>query len=169
VPQLQGESDQVLQLICDNLKPVKYDQHSYIVREGEPLDAMLFITQGIIWNFTTNNGERRTWCIEKGNFYGEELLQWGLDSLKRSVLPKLSDLPISLKTAKTHTQVEAFALKANDLTTIVSRQITEAASVVQAAFRRFHEKNKNEKSLRLLEGEKQIEMSSALLPKGKRS
>jgi CRP-like cAMP-binding protein len=144
----------VLQLICDNLKPVKYDQHSYIVREGEPLDAMLFITQGIIWNFTTNNGERSTKCIEKGNFYGEELLEWGLDC---AVLPNLSNLPISLKTAKTHTKVEAFALMANDLRTIVSRRIG-AVSAVKAAFRRF-----NEKSLQLVDqGKKKIEMSSEL-------
>ncbi|KAE8037212.1 hypothetical protein FH972_009821 [Carpinus fangiana] len=103
-PQLEGKSDQHLQ------------QHSYIVREGEPLDAMLFITQGIIWNFTTINGERRNKCIEKGNFYGEEFLQWGLDS---PALPNLSGLPISLKTTKTYTKVEAFALlMANDLRTI---------------------------------------------------
>jgi cyclic nucleotide gated channel len=171
VPQLQGKSEQLLQLICDYLKPVHYNQHSYIVREGEPLDVMLFVTQGIIWNFTTNNGDRSTKCIEKGSFYGEELLDWGLE---RSALPKLSDLPISVKTAKTHTKVEAFALMANDLRTIVSRRSTEttshvqAASAVQAAFRRFHEK-KNERSLQLVEGNKKIEMLSALSPKGKRS
>ncbi|XP_059435141.1 cyclic nucleotide-gated ion channel 1-like [Corylus avellana] len=153
VPQLVGKSDQHLQLICDYLKPVHYKQHSYIVREGEPLDAMLFITQGIIWNFTIINGERRNKCIEKGNFYGEELLDWGLDS---PALPNLSDLPISLKTAKTHTKVEAFALMANDLRTIVSRR-TEAVSAVQAAFRRF-----NEKPLQFVEGMKNIEISSVL-------
>jgi cyclic nucleotide gated channel len=135
VPQLEGKSDQYLQLICEYLKPVHYKQHNYIVREGEPLDAMLFITQGIIWNFTTINGERRNKCIEKGNFYGEELLEWGLDS---PALPNLSDLPISLKTAKTHTKVEAFALMANDLRTIVSKGI-ETVSTVQEAFQRFNE------------------------------
>ncbi|XP_059433439.1 silicon efflux transporter LSI2-like [Corylus avellana] len=118
VPQLEGKSGQHLQLICDYLKPVHYKQHSYIVREGESLDAMLFITQGIIWNFTTINGERRNKCIEEGNFNGEELLEWGLDS---PALPDLSELPISLKTAKTHTKVEAFALMANDLRTIVCK------------------------------------------------
>jgi cyclic nucleotide gated channel len=115
---------------------VHYKQHSYIVRQGEPLDVMLFITQGIIWNFTTSNaGRRSAKCIEKGSFYGEELLEWGLDS---PALPNLSDLPISLKTAKTHTKVEAFALMANDLRTIVSRR-TETVSAVQAAIRRFNE------------------------------
>lgn len=169
MPQLQGKSEQLLQLICDYLKPVHYNQHSYIVREGEPLDAMLFITQGIIWNFTTSTAKRSAKCIEKGSFYGEELLDWGLE---RSALPELSDLPISVKTTKTHIKVEAFALMANDLRTIVSRRSettshVQAISVVQAAFRRFHEK-KIEKSLPLVE-EKKIEMTSVLVPKGKRS
>jgi cyclic nucleotide gated channel len=160
VPQLQGKSEQLLQLICDNLKPVHYNQRSYIVREGEPLDAMLFITQGIICNFTTNNGERSAKCIEKGSFYGEELLDWGLEC---SVVPKLSELPISLKTAKTHTMVEAFALMANDLRTIVFRRNVQAASVIKAAFRRFRKK-KIENSLPSVEIE-----SIGLLPRGERS
>ncbi|XP_059433859.1 cyclic nucleotide-gated ion channel 1-like [Corylus avellana] len=106
-----------------------YNQANYIVKEGEPLDAMLFITQGIIWNFTTSiNAERSAKCIEKCSFHGEELLDWGLEC--SAALPNLSDLPISLKTAKTHAKVEAFALMANDLRTIVSRR-TEAASSVQ--------------------------------------
>jgi len=166
VPQLQGKSERLLQFICDYLKPVHYNQRSYIVREGEPLDAMLFITQGIIWNFTTNNGERSAKCIEKGSFYGEELLDWGLE---RSVVLKLSELPISPKTAKTHTMVEAFALMANDLRTIVFRRSVQAASVIQAAFRRFRQK-KIEKSLPPVEEEKEIEMTSGLLPiEGERS
>ena len=167
MPQLQGKGEQLLQLICDYLKPMHYNQHNYIVREGEPLDAMLFITQGIIWNFKTSiNAERSAKCIEKGSFYGEELLEWGLEC--SAALPNLSDLPISLKTAKTHTKVEAFALMANDLRTIVSRR-TDAVSSVQAltvaAFRRINERN-NEKSLQLVAGKSKIQLSSALLPKG---
>ncbi|XP_059428823.1 cyclic nucleotide-gated ion channel 1-like [Corylus avellana] len=171
VPQLQGKGEQLLQLICEYLKPMHYNQHNYIVREGEPLDAMLFITQGIIWNFTTSiNAERSAKCIEKGSFYGEELLDWGLEC--SAALPNLSDLPISLKTAKTHTKVEAFALMANDLRTIVSRR-TEAASCVQAltvaAFRRINERNNEKSSLQLVAGKRKIELSSALLPKGNKS
>jgi hypothetical protein len=149
-------------LICDYLQPVHYNQHNYIVREGEPLDAMLFITQGIIWNFTTINAERSAKCIEKGSFYGEELLEWGLE---RSALSDLSDLPISLRTLKTHTKVEAFALMANDLRTIVSR-LAQVTSSVQASthLRRLNEKKNNETSLQLVKGKKKIERS-VLLPK----
>ncbi|KAK4571304.1 hypothetical protein RGQ29_029919 [Quercus rubra] len=162
VPLLE-KNEQLLQLICDHLKPVYYNEHSYIVREGEPLDAMLFITQGVVWNFiTTGNGEgivtSKAQCIEKGNFFGQELLDWGFmkgketekelvdGELKGSPVPNLSELPISTKTAKTHTKVEGFALMANDLRTIVSTRKTKAVSSIEAAWWHFHLEKKNEVS-----------------------
>jgi len=99
-----------------------YIENSYIFREGEPLNAMIFITQGNLWCFKTNNGENgegttsSPQCIEKGEFYGEELLEWGFNG---SPSPKLSNLPIS-KTVITLTKVEAFALTANDWKILVS-------------------------------------------------
>jgi len=99
-----------------------YIENSYIFREGEPLNAMIFITQGSLWCFKTNNsenGERTTSSpryIEKGEFYGEELLEWGFNG---SASPKLSNFPIS-KTVITLTKVEAFALTANDWKILVS-------------------------------------------------
>ena len=127
--------NQLLQLICDHLKPVYYNEHSYIVGEGEPLDAMLFITQGVVWNFiTTSNDEgivtSKAQCFEKGNFFGQELLETEKEKehvggeFKGSLVPNLSELPISTKTAKTHTKVEGFALMANDLRTVVSTRKT---------------------------------------------
>ncbi|XP_062154119.1 cyclic nucleotide-gated ion channel 1-like [Alnus glutinosa] len=113
---LNNKSEYLLQLICEYLKPLYYNENSYIFREGEPLNAMIFITQGSLWCFKTNNCENgegtasSPQCIEKGEFYGEELLQWGFNC---SPSPKLSNLPIS-KTVKTLTKVEAFALTAND-------------------------------------------------------
>ena len=156
-------NEQLLQMICDYLKPVYYNEQSYIVREGEPLDAMLFITQGVVWNFiTTSNGEgivtSKAQCIEKGNFFGQELLDWGFSKEKEkekelvggefegSLIPNLSELPISTKTAKTHTKVEGFALLANDLRTIVSTRKTKAVSSIEAAWWHFHLEKKNEQS-----------------------
>jgi cyclic nucleotide gated channel len=120
-------------MICDYLTPVHYNKHSYIVREGEPLDAMLFITQGIIWSFTTFNGKGSAECIEGGSFYGEQLLDWGLEL---SDVANLSNLPMSPKSLKTHTEVEAFALLASDLRPIVSSwRRYKAACVIQEGFR----------------------------------
>ncbi|XP_030936082.1 putative cyclic nucleotide-gated ion channel 13 [Quercus lobata] len=53
VPVLQNMDDQLLLKICDCLKPVCYNEHSYIVREGDPIDATFFIKDGIAWTYTT--------------------------------------------------------------------------------------------------------------------
>lgn len=119
---LQTVDEQVLKVICENLKPVTYNEDSYMIREGELLDKMLFITQGIVWTYTSNNSiERssglalRTRCLTKGDFCGEELLDWA------SKCTSFSDIPISTRIVKAHTKVEAFALMANDLKTLVSK------------------------------------------------
>ena len=56
-------------------------------------------------------------CIEKGNFFGQKLLDWGFSKEKEKELvdgefegflvPNLSELPISTETAKTHTKLKA--------------------------------------------------------------
>jgi cyclic nucleotide gated channel len=146
---LKNEKEYLLQLICEFLKPLYYNEDNYIIREGEPLNAMLFITQGSVWCFKTSNGEdgEGPQCIEKGEFYGEELLEWGFNG---SPSPKLSDFPISTKTVKTFTKVEAFALTANDLKILVARHSFARSNAktkfTQAARRRLKEK-KNEISI----------------------
>jgi cyclic nucleotide gated channel len=145
---LKNEKEYLLQLICEFLKPLYYNEDSYIIREGEPLNAMLFITQGSVWCFKTSNDENSEGpqCVEKGDFYGEELLEWGFNS---SPSPKLSDFPISTKTVKTFTKVEAFALTANDLKILVARHSNALSNAkmkfTQAAQRRLKEK-RNENS-----------------------
>ncbi|XP_034221179.1 cyclic nucleotide-gated ion channel 1-like isoform X2 [Prunus dulcis] len=130
VPMLQSIDERVLKMICDHLKPVIYTENSYVIRVGEPLDLMLFITQGIIWTFTgTSAGDGSvqlngssslssstsiTKCLEKGDFYGEELLS------RISTYISFSDLPICTENVKCHTKVEAFALLAKDLRRVVS-------------------------------------------------
>lgn len=117
VPKFQNINDQLLQVFLDHLKPVHYNEHSYVFREGEPLDAMLFVTQGIVWTYTSSHGDKSE-CLSKGQFYGEELLEWGF---KARSLTDLSNLPISPKTVRCHTKVEAFALRASDLKTILTQ------------------------------------------------
>ncbi|XP_040987635.1 cyclic nucleotide-gated ion channel 1-like [Juglans microcarpa x Juglans regia] len=123
VPMFQEKSEKQLHLICDELKQVYCNEDSYIVRQGEPLDRMLFLTQGIVWKFRTFNGgetalRETALGIEKGDFIGEQLLTWGFNG---SSAPNLSKLPISTETIKTHTKVEAFALLANVLRTLVPK------------------------------------------------
>lgn len=102
----------------DFLKPVVYAENSYIIREGEPLDLMLFITQGIALTFTTSRnggtGSKSIKCLQKRDIFGEELLNWTLK------FTSLTDLPISTTNVKAHTKIEAFALRAYDSKTLVS-------------------------------------------------
>jgi cyclic nucleotide gated channel len=118
---LHNESEYLLRLICESLKPLYYNENSYIFREEEPHNAKIFITQGSLWCFKTNNGEgiaSSPQCIEICEFYGEELLEWE------------SNLPISTKTVKTLIEVEAFALTANKWKILLSRR-SQAASIAK--------------------------------------
>ncbi|KAG2709683.1 hypothetical protein I3760_05G252600 [Carya illinoinensis] len=154
VPLLQNESEDVLELIsCDFLKQVYYNENSCIVREGEPLKALLFITQGIVWTYTTSPAYRQTGCLKTDDFYGVELLEWVFNSPS---LPDPSKLPFSTRTLSCDTKVEAFALtagnirhmlyqnwwkfsKVKEMTNSNSEQLQNLfATKILAAFRRRH-------------------------------
>lgn len=114
------EHENLLCDICNSLKPVYYNEQCYIVREGEPMDAVFLITDGSAWAFpSSSNGEgtgtasRCAERLEAGDFFGEELLELFWEP--SSNMFNLSKVPIYSKSLKTHTKVEAFALMANDL------------------------------------------------------
>ncbi|KAF4380233.1 hypothetical protein F8388_024526 [Cannabis sativa] len=93
-------------------KPVTYSEKSYIVRKGEPLDMVLFITQGVVWTFGSSTTPTNR--LQKGDFYGNELVEWQLSSTS------YNDFPISTANLKSHTKVEAFTLMAIDLEHVLS-------------------------------------------------
>ena len=119
--------------ICKYLKPVTYSENTYIIRKGEPLDMMLFITQGIVWSFNETSMEKR---LKKGDYFGEELLKWELKDSKSDFT-----FPISTKNFKAHTKVEAFALKAASL----EQLFNSLATAVQRSYRSY--KQKEEKKI----------------------
>ncbi|KAK7338053.1 hypothetical protein VNO77_18650 [Canavalia gladiata] len=163
VPMFEKMDEQLLDAICDRLKPVLYTEKSDIVREGDPVDEMLFIMRGKVATMTTNGGRTgffNSLFLMAGDFCGEELLTWALDPNSSS------NLPTSTRTVKTISEVEAFALMADDLKFVASqfrrlnsKQIqhtfrfyssqwkTWAACFIQAAWRRYWKK-KIERSLR---------------------
>ncbi|KAK4571308.1 hypothetical protein RGQ29_029921 [Quercus rubra] len=125
VPLFEKMDDQLLDAMCDRLKPVLYTEKSYVVREGDPVDDMLFIMRGKLLTMTTNGGRTgffNSEYLKAGDFCGEELLTWALDPHSSS------NLPISTRTVQALTEVEAFALKADDLKFVASQ------------FRRLHSK-----------------------------
>ncbi|XP_030943850.1 cyclic nucleotide-gated ion channel 1-like isoform X2 [Quercus lobata] len=121
------ERTQLLHKICDSLQPKFYNEHCYIVKEGDPIDALFLITNGIVWTYTSNNGEgsdsRRAERLEKGQHFGGKLLEWVLKPTSDD-MRNLSILPVSSKTLKTHTKVEAFALMAHDFKKIMESKFS---------------------------------------------
>ncbi|KAI3771878.1 hypothetical protein L6452_03049 [Arctium lappa] len=153
VPLFENMDERLLDAICERLKPCLYTDSSYIVREGDPVDEMLFIIRGRLESVTTNGGRSGFFnrsLLKEGDFCGEELLTWALD-------PKSgANLPSSTRTVKALREVEAFALPADELKFVASqfrrlhsRQVqhtfrfysqqwrTWAACFVQAAWRRY--------------------------------
>ncbi|KAK3205977.1 hypothetical protein Dsin_020023 [Dipteronia sinensis] len=126
----------------------------------------LFIIRGHLDSYTTNGGRTgffNSCKIGPGDFCGEELLTWALDPRPSVILPS------STRTAKSISEVEAFALRAEDLKFVASqfrrlhsKQLrhkfrfyshqwrTWAACFIQAAWRRF-KKRKEAAQLRAKE------------------
>ncbi|KAL0284636.1 UNVERIFIED_CONTAM: Cyclic nucleotide-gated ion channel 1 [Sesamum calycinum] len=155
--------EQLLDAMCSRLKPVLYAENSFIFREGDPVDEMLFIMKGDILTMTTNGGTTSLFnsvYLMAGDFCGEELLTWARDHNSSS------SLPISARTVQAVKDVEAFCLIPDDLKCVMSqfrrvhgkqlqhtfRQVlfqqwrTWGACFIQAAWRR-HYRRKIEKTL----------------------
>lgn len=173
VPLFANMDERLLDAICERLKPSLYTQSTYIVREGDPVDEMLFIIRGRLESVTTDGGRSGFFnrgLLKEGDFCGEELLTWALD-------PKAgSNLPSSTRTVNAITEVEAFALEAEELKFVASqfrrlhsRQVqhtfrfysqqwrTWAAIFIQAAWRRYARRKMAEKRRREEEEEEEEE------------
>nr|GMC73573.1 putative cyclic nucleotide-gated ion channel 8 [Ipomoea batatas] len=153
VPLFANMEERLLDAICERLKPSLFTENTYIVREGDPVDEMLFIIRGRMESVTTDGGRSGFFnrgILKECDFCGEELLTWALD-------PKAgANLPPSTRTVKALTEVEAFALIADEVKFITtqfrrihSRQVqhtfrfysqqwrTWASMYIQVAWRRY--------------------------------
>ncbi|KAF8413316.1 hypothetical protein HHK36_001294 [Tetracentron sinense] len=132
VPMFEKMDEQLLDAMCDRLKPVLYTKESFIIREGDPVDEMLFVMRGKLLTITTNGGRTgffNSEYLKAGDFCGEELLTWALDPHSSS------NLPISTRTVQAVTEVEAFALMADDLRFVASQFRRLHSKQLQHAFR----------------------------------
>lgn len=158
--------DQLLDAICERLFSSLSTDGTFVFREGDPVNEMLFIIRGQLESSTTNGGRSgffNSITLRPGDFCGEELLTWAL--VPNSNL----NLPSSTRTVRTLTEVEAFALGAEDLKFVAmqfkrlhskklqhafryysSQWRTWGACYIQAAWRRFKRK-KHAKELALQE------------------
>ncbi|KHN05672.1 Putative cyclic nucleotide-gated ion channel 15 [Glycine soja] len=166
VPLFDQMDERMLDAICERLKPALCTENTYLVREGDPVNETLFIIRGHLDSYTTNGGRTgffNSCHIGPGDFCGEELLTWALGSRPSFILPS------STRTVKAISEVEAFALMAEDLKFVASqfrrlhsKQLrhkfrfyshqwrTWAACFVQAAWRRY-KKRKEAAELRARE------------------
>ncbi|KAL4576958.1 hypothetical protein LXL04_013059 [Taraxacum kok-saghyz] len=118
VPLFDQMDGRMLDAICERLKPALCTQGTCLVREGDPVDKMLFIIRGNLDSYTTNGGRTgffNSCRIGPGDFCGEELLTWALDPRPSVVIPS------STRTVKAISEVEAFALIAEDLKFVASQ------------------------------------------------
>ncbi|XP_019088836.1 PREDICTED: cyclic nucleotide-gated ion channel 17 [Camelina sativa] len=125
VPFFSQMDDQLLDAICERLVSSLCTEGTYLVREGDLISEMLFIIRGRLESSTTNGGRTgffNTIILRPGDFCGEELLSWAL--LPKSTL----NLPSSTRTVRALVEVEAFALRAEDLKFVANQ------------FRRLHSK-----------------------------
>ncbi|OAY62606.1 putative cyclic nucleotide-gated ion channel 6 [Ananas comosus] len=168
VPLFANMDERLLDAICERLKPSLYTENSYILREGDPVDEIVFILHGQLESVTTDGGRSGFFnrgMLKEGDFCGEELLTWALD-------PKSSaNFPTSTRTVRALTEVEAFALVAEELKFVAgqfrrlhSKQVqhtfrfysqqwrTWAACFVQAAWRRYSKRKAAELRRKVEEG-----------------
>ncbi|KAF8408166.1 hypothetical protein HHK36_007308 [Tetracentron sinense] len=110
VPLFDNLDDLILDNICDKVKPLVFSKDEKIVREGDPVQRMVFIVHGRLQSSQKlSRGIVATCMLGPGNFLGDELLSW---CLRR---PFINRLPPSSATFICIESTEAFGLDANHL------------------------------------------------------
>lgn len=126
--------EQLLDAICERLVSSLSTHGTYIVREYDPVNEMLFIIRGQLESSTTDGGRSgffNSITLKPGDFCGEELLTWALTP--NSTL----NLPSSTRTVRALTEVEAFALRAEDLKFVANQFRRLHSKKLQHAFRYY--------------------------------
>ncbi|KAB5560973.1 hypothetical protein DKX38_005930 [Salix brachista] len=110
VPLFHNLDDLILDNICDRVKPIVFSKDEKIIREGDPVQGMVFIVHGRIRSSQSlSKGMVATSVLEPGGFLGDELLSW---CLRR---PFIDRLPASAATFVCIESTEAFGLDAYHL------------------------------------------------------
>lgn len=134
VPLFDQMDECTLDAICERLKPVLCTTDTCLVREGDPVNEMLFIIRGHLDSYTTGGGRTgflNSCRIGPGDFCGEELLTWALDPRPSIILPS------STRTVTALTEVEAFALVSEDVKFVASQYRKLHSKQLRHTFR-FH-------------------------------
>ncbi|XP_052198178.1 cyclic nucleotide-gated ion channel 2 [Diospyros lotus] len=110
VPIFHNLDDLILDNICDRVKPLVFSKNEKIIREGDPVQRIVFIVHGRVKSSQNlSKGMVATSILDPGGFLGDELLSW---CLRR---PFIDRLPASSATFSCTESTEAFGLDANHL------------------------------------------------------
>uniref|UniRef100_A0A7N2MJI7 Cyclic nucleotide-binding domain-containing protein n=1 Tax=Quercus lobata TaxID=97700 RepID=A0A7N2MJI7_QUELO len=110
VPLFQILDDLILDNICDLVTPYIYGKGEKIIREGDPVQRMVFVVHGRVRRSQAlNRGFIGTSMLQPGSFFGDELLSW---CLRR---PFIDRLPSSSATFVCAESIEAYCLDADQL------------------------------------------------------
>ncbi|KAH7665245.1 cyclic nucleotide gated channel protein [Dioscorea alata] len=110
VPWFHNLDDIILDNLCDRVRPIVFSKDEKIIREGDPVQRMVFIVKGhILSSQCLSKGMVATCMLGPGNFLGDELLSW---CLRR---PFIDRLPASSATFECAEPTEAFGLDAEHL------------------------------------------------------
>nr|XP_043633536.1 cyclic nucleotide-gated ion channel 2-like [Erigeron canadensis] len=102
--------DVILDNICDRVTYSIYSKGEKIIREGDPVQRMVFIVHGRVKRTQCLScGMVATSTLEPGSFFGDELLSWCLR------VPFINRYPAATATFTCAKATEAFALDANHL------------------------------------------------------
>ena len=129
--------EQLIDAICERLQPTLFTPGTDVMQEGDRVNEMLFIVRGYLKSITTNGGTAGLPNVGKlgpGLFCGEELLTWALDPKSGGIFP------YSVQTITAETDVEAFALKAEDLKFVATRFRRLQSKQVQHTFRHYSQR-----------------------------
>ncbi|KAI4368764.1 hypothetical protein MLD38_017281 [Melastoma candidum] len=125
--------ESTLDAICERLKPMQYTKGMCLIREGDVVNEMLFIIRGNLLSYTTNGGSTgflNSCQLSPGDFCGEELLTCALNPR-----PRADVLPISTRTVRAISDVEAFALRSEELNFLASQFRELRSKQLQGKFR----------------------------------
>ncbi|KAK8923560.1 Cyclic nucleotide-gated ion channel 2 [Platanthera zijinensis] len=110
VPLFHNLDDIILDNICDKVKHMVFSKDEKVIREGDPVQRMIFIVHGHLQSTQRlSKGMVATCMLGPGNFLGDELLSW---CLRR---PFIDRLPSSSATFECAEPAEAFGLEAHHL------------------------------------------------------
>lgn len=110
VPLFHNLDNLILDNICDRIKPLVFSKDEKIIREGDPVQRMVFILRGRVKSSQNlSKGVVATSILDPGGYLGDELLSW---CLRR---PFINRLPASSATFTCVEPTEAFGLDANHL------------------------------------------------------